>query len=89
MKLPDFSLEDVDELGVDPIGAIDAIEAQVKAALNALRELGRSRGIEGDAAHHGDALRSTECLATSARTVANLRAAKPANDNATRGDDGQ
>lgn len=80
MKLPDFSL--------DPIGAIDAIEAQAKDALNALRELGRSLGIEGDAAHHGDALRSTECLATSARTVANLRAAKPANDNA-RGDDGQ
>lgn len=88
MKLPDFSLEDVDELGVDPIGAIDAIEAQAKDALNALRELGRSLGIEGDAAHHGDALRSTECLATSARTVANLRAAKLANDNA-RGDDGQ
>lgn len=82
MKLPDFEVEVAQELGVDPLRMVDALEAQAKDALNALRELGRSLGIPGDQSHHHDALRSTECLASSARTVANLRAAKPANDNA-------
>lgn len=87
MKLPEFDLapKSAREAARAQLAACstDALEAIALAAADELRERGRPLGIEGDGAHHHDALRSTECLASSARTVASLRAARPANDNAT------
>lgn len=58
----------------------NALEAHARMVINELRERGRPLGIEGDGAHHHDALRSLECLATSARTVESIASAKLAND---------
>lgn len=87
MKLPEFgvapgSLRD-DAREMYGSCTTDFVEAIALALVDVLRERGRSLGIEGDGAHHHDALRSIESLATSARTVESIRAAKPANDNAT------
>lgn len=60
----------------------DYLEALAQACVDEPRERGRPLGIEGDGAHHHDALRSLESLATSARTVESIASAKPANDNA-------
>lgn len=76
MKLPEF------DVALANAGT-NALEAYARIVIDELRERGRPLGIEGDAAHHHDALRSLECLATSARTVANLRAAQLANNNDT------
>jgi len=86
VKLPDFevaqkSLRDNTRVLYDGC-TTDFVEAIALGLVDVLRERGRSLGIECDGAHHHDALRSIECLASSARTVANLRAAKPANANA-------
>lgn len=87
MKLPEFDVAPATlrELAREAYGSCttDFIEAIALALADILRERGRALGIEGDAAHHHDALRSLECLATSARTVEAIRAAKPADDNDT------
>lgn len=74
MKLPEF------DVALANAGT-NALEAYARIVIDELRERGRPLGIEGDAAHHHDALRSLECLATSARTVEAIASAKPANDN--------
>lgn len=63
--------------------SIDELETWAKACIEELRERGRALGIEGDRAHHADALRAVESLASSARTVELLLKGKPANDHAT------
>ncbi len=87
MKLPDFDATPTSERDAARaqlrLISTSSIEAIAQACADELRERGRALGIEGDGAHHHDALRSIECLASSARTVANLRAAQLANDNDT------
>lgn len=87
MKLPDFEVaqKSLRDVARESYGSFSTefVEAIALAMADILRERGRPLGIEGDGAHHHDALRSIECLATSARTVESIRAAKPANDNAT------
>lgn len=90
MKLPDFEVEELDaelrkmiaEMFAEAACRLhtDALEQVGRAAANELRNRGRSLGIEGDSAHHGDALRAIESLAGSARTVEQLANAEPAND---------
>lgn len=58
----------------------DNLEWCARRVVDELRNRGRSLGIEGDSAHHGDALRAIESLAGSARTVEQLANAEPAND---------
>jgi hypothetical protein len=58
----------------------DHLEALAQACVDELRERGRSLGIEGDTAHHADALKSIEQLAGSALAVGQIAAATPAND---------
>ena len=56
------------------------LEYLAQTCVDELRNRGRSLGIEGDSAHHGDALRAIESLASSARTVEQLANAETAND---------
>lgn len=86
MKLPEFDVSTPSERDAARaqlrLCATSSIEAIAQACADELRERGRALGIEGDAAHHHDALTSIEQLAGSARTVESIRAARPANDNA-------
>lgn len=85
MKLPEFDVSTPSERDAARaqlrLISTSSIEAIAQACADELRERGRPLGIEGDGAHHHDALRSLECLATSARTVEAIASAKPANDN--------
>lgn len=56
------------------------LEYLAQACVDELRNRGRSLGIEGDSAHHGDALRAIESLASSARVAEMIRRTEPAND---------
>lgn len=86
MKLPDFEVaqKSLRDVARESYGSCttDFVEAIALGLVDELRERGRPLGIEGDGAHHHDALGSIESLATSARTVANLRASQPSSDNA-------
>lgn len=58
----------------------NSLERVARAAVDELRNRGRSLGIAGDTAHHADALKSIEQLAGSARAVEQIARAKLAND---------
>lgn len=60
----------------------DELEALAKAALDELRNRGRSLGIEVDQDLHATGLRAIEKLAASARAVEQIARAKPASDPA-------
>lgn len=60
--------------------AINELETWAKAVINELRTRGLAVGIEGDRAHHADALRAVESLASSARVAELIQRAEPAND---------
>jgi len=87
VKLPEFEVaqKSLRDVARESYGSCttEFVEAIALGMVDVLRERGRSLGIEGDGAHHHDALRSIESLASSARTVESIRAAKPANDNDT------
>ena len=63
--------------------ATSQLEALAKAALDELRNRGRSLGLEVEGDLHETALRATERLAASASAVELIARGKPANDNAT------
>jgi hypothetical protein len=60
--------------------SVDALEQAARAALDELRDRGRSLGIEAERDQHATALRVIERLAVSARTAEQIAAASPAND---------
>lgn len=68
--------------------ATSQLEALAKAALDELRNRGRSLAVEADRDVHATALRTVERLAASARAIELIAKGTPANDNA-RGDDGR